>query len=207
MRVQFPPEVLMQSQSKFKSQKIVDLLFEAATLKRLKRTGWQILGENEESVAEHSFIVAVIGYTLAIQLKADVKKVLIMALFHDFSETRTGDVYKLADLYVRVNEKKANQDAFSNLANSKELIDITNEYEKASTLESKIVHDADTLALCIELKQLMEKGNIHAKEWFEANIKRLKLDESIELAKQIKYFNSQDWWKKERQIIHKGYRK
>ena len=186
-----------------KSNNFINFLFEAATLKRLKRTGWQILGVNEESVAEHSFMVAVISYILANQLKADEKKVLLMALFHDLSETRTGDIYKLADLYVKTDDNKAIKDILNGLPNSKGLIKTINEYEKEETQESKIVHDADTLALCIELKQLMENGNVHAEEWFEANIESLRLDISRQLANQLKKSDSQDWWKKEREILHK----
>src|SRR3990172_10660792 len=146
-----------------KSKTHADFLFEAATLKRLKRTGWQILGENEESIAEHSYMVAVISYLLAKELHADVGRVLSLSLFHDFSEVRVGDVYKLADCYVRVDELAAAKDAFAGSADPEELTGFFLEYEKEMTKESKIVHDADTLALCIELKQLVEKGNKHAK--------------------------------------------
>ena len=65
---------------------LIDFLFEAAALKRLKRTGWQILGDNQESIAEHTFMVCVISFVLAVKLKADFEKVLIIALFHDFEE-------------------------------------------------------------------------------------------------------------------------
>jgi len=186
---------------------LINFLFEAATLKRLQRTGWQILGSGQESVAEHSYMVAVISFILANQLKIDIKKVLIIALFHDIAETRIGDIYKLADFYVEADERKAIQDIFLHLPNGRELIKIAQEYREEKTLESKIVHDADTLALCIELKQLIEKGNIHAKEWFEANVERLKLPLAKKLGEEIRKSNSQDWWKKERQIIHKEYKK
>lgn len=186
----------------------VNFIFEAAALKRLERTGWQILGGgNRESVAEHTFMVSVISFTLAKELTADVKKVLLMSLFHDFAEARTGDVYKLSDLYVRVDEKKAEKDAFSGFLFGTELIEATKEYEAEKTLEAKIVHDADTLALMFELKQMVENGNINAKEWFSGNFDALKLEESKKTAHQLKKTNSQDWWKRERQIIHKGYKK
>lgn len=188
--------------------KLIDFIFEAATLKRLQRTGWQILGGgNRESIAEHSFMVAVISLMLAQEVKADTQKVLIMGLFHDLAEARIGDIYKLADLYVRADENKAIKDAFSGLGESDELIEILDEYEEEKTMEAKIVHDADTLALMLELKQLMENGNINAQEWFLGNFDALRLDVSKKLANQLKTANSQDWWKKERIKIHKGYKK
>ena len=55
----------------------IDFLFEAAALKRLKRTGWQILGGgNTESVAEHSFMVAVIAYVMAAGSNLNLEKIL-----------------------------------------------------------------------------------------------------------------------------------
>lgn len=188
-------------------RKSADFLFEAATLKRLKRTGWQILGENEESIAEHSYMVGVISYLLAKEIGADAAKTVTMGLFHDLTETRVGDIYKLADKYVRADVMGAARDAFSSLKNPAQLLSLTVEYEEEKTLESKIVHDADTLALLLELKPLSEKGNIHAKEWLEANLDALRLPESKELALSIKNTDSQNWWKQERQEIHKSFKK
>lgn len=182
---------------------LINFLFEASTLKRLKRTGWQILGENEESIAEHTYMVTVVSYVLAIELKANIEKVLLIALFHDFEEARTGDIYRLADKYVKIAKAKAVQDAFGNLPESSKIIKLTSEYEQRKTLEAKIVKDADTLALCIELKQLIEKGNIHAREWLEHNINQLILDKSREIGNKIKKTDSQEWWKKEREFLHK----
>ncbi|OGG03965.1 hypothetical protein A2W14_05890 [Candidatus Gottesmanbacteria bacterium RBG_16_37_8] len=184
-----------------------DFLFEAAALKRLKRTGWQILGENQESIAEHTFMVVVISYVLAKKFKVNLEKILIMALFHDFEEGRTGDVYKLADLYTKTDKKKALRDVFSHLEKPKSIIDILKDYHQANTLAAKIVKDADTLALCIELKQLVEKGNIHAKEWLTANLDSLKTSEGKKLGSDLVKTDSQNWWKKERKILHNRLKK
>jgi len=186
---------------------LVNFLFEASTLKRLKRTGWQILGENEESIAEHAYMVSVISYILATELKANIEKVLLMSLFHDFEEVRTGDVFRLADKYIKVDKKRATRDAFANLPSSGKILKLTTEYEQRKTLEAKIVKDADTLALCIELKQLIEKGNIHAIEWLEHNINQLILDKSRKIGNKLKHTNSHDWWRKEREEIQKQLKK
>ncbi|MBI5451888.1 HD domain-containing protein, partial [Candidatus Gottesmanbacteria bacterium] len=184
-----------------KKNDLVNFIFEASALKRLQRTGWQILGENKESIAEHSFMVGIISFVLAKQLKADLEKVLLMSLLHDFTESRIGDIYKLADFYVKADVMSAANDAFSDLLIEDEAIRMTKEYEAEKTLEAKIVHDADTLALMIELKQLMEKGNINAEEWFLGNVDALRLDVSKKLARELKNSNSQDWWKREREKI------
>ena len=182
---------------------LVDFLFEAAALKRLKRTGWQILGDNKESIAEHSFMVAVIAFVLAQKLNANLEKILLISLFHDFEEARTGDVYKLADLYTKVDKKKAIQHSFSNLPKSDKITKLLEEYEQRISLEAKIVKDADTLSLCFELKQLIEKGNENAKEWLTANLDALKLEESKKIGRELMNSNSQNWWKQERNILNK----
>lgn len=173
---------------------IVDFLFEIATLKRLKRTGWQILGDNNESIAEHSFVTAIIAYSIATELAATVEKVLLMSLFHDVEETRTGDIYRLADDYVRAKKEKALQATLTHAPNAPMLTKLLEEYEKRKTLEAKIVKDADTLSLCLELKQLQEKGNIHVEEWLESNGSQLLLPLSKKLLKDIRQGDSQHWW-------------
>ena len=183
---------------------LANFLFEAASLKRLQRTGWQILGDNRESIAEHTFMVCVISFSLAQKLEINIEKVLLMALFHDFAETRTGDIYKLADLYVKADEEKAIADVFVNLPNSGKITNILEEYEEEKTLESKLVHDADTLGLCIELKQLIENGNINAEEWFDANIKSMRLKQSKKLAEELIKTNSQNWWMRQRRLLHRS---
>ena len=186
-----------------KKNNLTNFIFEAATLKRLQRTGWQVLGENRESIAEHSFMVGIISYVIGKQKNANIEKLLLMALFHDFTETRIGDIYKLADFYVKADVLQAAKDAYESLSYGSELVKITREYEDEENLEAKIVHDADTLALCVELKQMMEKGNTNAKEWFDANLDVLVLDESKSLGRELAKTNSQDWWKKERNQLHK----
>ena len=183
-----------------------DFVFEAAALNRLYRTGWQILGTglSQESVAGHSFLVCVISFLLSIDMKVDREKVLLMGLFHDFEEARTGDVYKLADLYTITDKKKAVKDSFSPLKNSKHMLSLVEEYNKGISIEAKLVHDADTLALCVVLKQLMENGNVNAGEWLDSNLKSLKTLPGQKLGKIIKKTNSQNWWKKERIILHQS---
>lgn len=52
------------------TKQLANLIYEAANVKRMLRTGWQRLGDNEEGVGEHSFMTAVIAYLLAKQINA-----------------------------------------------------------------------------------------------------------------------------------------
>ncbi len=187
---------------------IVNLIFEAAVLKRLQRTGWQILGDNQESVGEHSYMTAVIGYLLARMISKpkrsiDLEKVLLMSIFHDFHEARTGDVDKISTFYVTRDEGRANDDIFS--TTDPEMADTLVEYEKRESPEAKIVYEANIVALLVELKALQEKGNRNVDDWIEGNCKRLRIPEAKQLAKEICSSNTQDWWKDIRKKLHKSF--
>jgi len=186
-------------------QNIINLIYEAAVVKRIKRTGWQILGDNEESLGEHTFLTCIIAYLLAQQLKANKETVLTMALFHDFHEARTGEIDKIALRYITRDQKKANKEIFVHVDPS--LLKLLEEYEKRDLLEAKIVYEANIIALLVELKLLVEKGNVHAKEWLEANAKRLKLPQSIDLVQNLLQTDSHDWWKDIRRMLREEFRK
>lgn len=57
-------------------------LTEAGHLKRTKRAGWWIAGVRDpESVAEHSFRVAVVGYVLALMEGANPDRTAALCVF------------------------------------------------------------------------------------------------------------------------------
>ena len=184
---------------------ITNLVYEAAVVKRMLRTGWQILGDNEEGVGEHTFMTCVIAYFLAKELKANMETVLVMAVFHDFHEARTGDLDKIAKFYMTRDQDKANRDIFEGVDDK--LLETLNTYEKKETLEAKITYEANVIAFLVELKLLLEKGNTHAQEWIDGNIKRLRLPEAIALAKDLANTSSQDWWKNIRETLHEEFAK
>lgn len=187
-----------------KNNSISHIIFEAAAVKKLKRAGFQILGNGEETLGEHAFTTSVIAYFLAKQLKADLQKVLTMSIFHDFHEARTGDVHKLQSLYVKRNQKKANEDIFGGIDDN--VLKLLNEYEEKKSLESKIVYEANILALLVALKPLAERGDPHASKWLAWNSKRLRLPAAKDIAREIINGNSQDWWMREREILHHAYK-
>jgi putative hydrolases of HD superfamily len=181
----------------------VNLLFEAAVVKRLQRTGWQIMGDNVESVGEHTFMTSVVAYLLAKQLKANMEQVLVMSIFHDFHEARTGDVDKIATFYIARDQDRANRDIFSEI--DKSLLELLKIYEKRNSLEAKIVYEANIISLLVECKLLVEKGNIHAGEWLDGNAKRLRLPGAVAIANDIIATDSHDWWKTIREKLHEKF--
>lgn len=194
-------------------KRLTNLIYEAANVKRMLRTGWQRLGDNEEGVGEHSFMTAVIAYLLAREINAagdtarsvSMEKIMLMSIFHDFHEGRTGEMDKVAKLYMTRHEDKANEDIFKGVDDG--LLTLLGEYEARKTLDAQVVYEANVIAFGVECKILMERGNTHAKEWMDANSKRVRLPESIELMTTLAATDSQDWWKDIREAIHEEFAK
>lgn len=193
---------------------ITNLVYEAAVVKRMQRTGWQILGDNQEGVGEHTFMTSVIAYFLGKEISKgltlqnagrdlNMETVLTMAVFHDFHEARTGDLDKIATFYMTRDQDKANRDIFKGIDD--ELLEILTIYEKKETLEAKIVYEANVIAFLVELKLLEEKGNTHAREWIAGNFARLRLPEAVSLAKDLASTDSHDWWKNLRTTLHEAF--
>ena len=192
---------------------ITNLIYEAGAVKRMRRTGWMILGDNDEGVGEHSFMTCVIAYLLAKQINADpsttlrasMETVLVMSVFHDFHEARTGDLDKIAKFYMTRDQDKANRDIFKGIDD--ELLKTLDIYEQKQTLEARIVFEANVIAFAVELKLLIEKGNVRAQEWLDANTKRLRIAEAVALADNLNKTSSQDWWITIRKTLHEEFAK
>src|SRR5438876_3356199 len=81
--------------------------YEIDQLKRVKRSGWWIAGiPDPESVAEHSFRTALLGYILASLEGADPQKTAMICLFHDLGEARINDLHKVAKRYIDVGDRE-----------------------------------------------------------------------------------------------------
>ena len=74
-------------------KKLSLFFYEIGTLRFIGRNHRQTLLTNDisDNIASHSYRVSVIAYFLAKLAKANVKKTVTMALFHDIAETRSGD--------------------------------------------------------------------------------------------------------------------
>jgi len=174
---------------------LVNFLFEVGMLKRTPRTGYQFLGSGQESVAEHSFRMAIIGYILSLQEEgADRMKTTLMCLFHDLHEARTGDHNYVNKRYVTVNDEQAVRDLARGLPFGDDLISLTQEFNTGGSLEARISRDADQLDLIMALKEQQDLGNTYAKDWLEYAVKRLHTGSAIRMADQILNTDSTDWW-------------
>ena len=174
---------------------LVNFLFEVGMLKKTPRSGFQFLGSGKESVAEHSFRTAIIGYTLSLREPgADPMKILLMCLFHDLHEARTGDQNYMNKRYVRVEEEQATRDLAGNLPFADTLLSLAGEFLENHSLEACISRDADQLDLILALKEQLDLGNSYARDWLHFALQRLRTEGAKQLAQEIMQTDSAEWW-------------
>jgi len=180
-------------------KKIIQFISEAGMLKNVKRSGWQVLGiKNAESVAEHSFRCAVIGYILAGMEGASSIKVILLTLFNDIHEARITDLHKMAQRYITIDnaEDRCFIEQAKNLPDKlcKELTGLHKEYRKQKTKESIIARDADILECLIQAKEYYEQGFKKAIEFTKRAPRFLKTKSAKKLWRFVKLNNITDWW-------------
>jgi putative hydrolase of HD superfamily len=139
-------------------------------LKEIRRAGWLERGvKDAESVADHSFMVAVLCSAFPKQ-GIDKDKAVKMALFHDLAESKIGDLItkehwkeggSITTEEKNKKEEKALKEILSHLEEKKEkeIFNIWKEFEEGETNEAKFVNDMDTLERTLQALDYRSKGN------------------------------------------------
>jgi len=177
--------------------RIANFLFEVGMLKRTPRSGWQFLaGATGESVADHSFRVAMIAFVLGRleDEEIDTDRLLRLALMHDLPEARTSDLNYMNQKYVQVDEPRAASDMVHGLPFADELAALLDEYRAERTRESIIAHDADQLELLLQLVEQRDGGVPSTEDWAPFVLKRLRTTGGKKLARSILDGDSSRWW-------------
>jgi putative hydrolase of HD superfamily len=149
-------------------EKIIDFLVEANKLKDVKRTGWLMVHvKDPESVAAHTFSVALMADVLASELKANRQKLLDMILVHDLCEVYAGDIATRKDgtMYFlgrkgeirkfagnkKLLEDRAMKKILNKLPNElkKKYSKLWREFEENKTKEAMLAHELDKLDYAI----------------------------------------------------------
>jgi putative hydrolase of HD superfamily len=161
---------------------LVDLLLEATTLKWTTRTGWRMRGvPDPESVAEHSYGVALVALALADVLRAeagagaklDLARLLPIALLHDLAEVRLTDlpvsaVRLLGGGAKREAEAAALRPLLEPLPSRERLVELWHEFEDASSPEGRLVRDADKLEMMLQCLRYEQAGSRGLEEFWQA---------------------------------------
>jgi putative hydrolase of HD superfamily len=175
---------------------IVHLLNEIGMLATTPRSGFAFLGTGNQSVAEHSYRTATIGFVLAdlAGKKVNRERLLYICLFHDLLEARTGDLNYVNKRYVEKDDRKALNEVRETSSIGRLIAEYVEEYEKGETLEAQLAHDADKIELLLVLKQELDTGNPRAADWFDSVEKRISTEIGKKLAAQIKTTPFDAWW-------------
>jgi len=178
---------------------LLSFVAEAGMLKRVKRSGWWVLGiSNSESVADRRFRCAVLGYILAKLEKVPPYKVLLMTLFNDIQEARITDLHKMSQRYI--NFEEAEERAFTEQINSlpnnikEEMLALHREYRSQESKESIIARDADILECLLQAKEYCEYGFREAAKFMKKAPQFLKTKSARFLWKKAKEMDLNKWW-------------
>lgn len=185
---------LLNMAGRSRSSRLADFLFEAGMLRKTPRTGFQFLGSGGESVAEHSFRTAIIGYVLASLAGVDAERTAVLCLIHDFHETRTGDFNYVNSIYNTGKNRLAMRHALKGTGLTDRLLPLWDEQDKKETPEAQLAKDADCLDLILCLVEERDLGNPYAEKWLESALKRVSSAVGQELARQIVESDHTDWW-------------
>jgi putative hydrolase of HD superfamily len=138
----------------------VNFLFEMGNIRLIDRMWRRFQSPHFANLAEHHFRVFWIAMMIAANEKgADTGKIAKMAILHDITESRTGDVDLISRQYVDRHEEMAIRDILEGTMLEEEFYSLWDEYEKRESLEAKIVKDADNLDVDFELAEQKLQGN------------------------------------------------
>lgn len=191
-------DIIFKMKKSNKSDRIADFIYEVGSLRRVIRSHRQSLfvDDTSDTISSHSYRVTVIGWFLAKEEKVDPYKVIMMCLFHDLSETRTGDQNWVNKRYVKSFEEEAIRDQFSGLNQEKELGELLSEYNERKTKESILAKDADLIDQIFILREHELSGNNEAHSWLKdpKQYKMLKSKTALQIAKAAMKISPTHWW-------------
>jgi putative hydrolase of HD superfamily len=144
---------------------LIDFIVDAGRLKRLPRTGWVESGvADPESVADHSFRVALIAMILSDSQKLDALKAVRMALLHDLAEGEIGDLTPTQKRSEETKFKLKENEAMGKLLHKLPLnirvaySSAWQEFSEGKTPEALLVRDCDKLEMMIQASEYQGAG-------------------------------------------------
>ncbi len=143
---------------------ILDFLKDSANLKSISRQGWidKLSIKNPESVADHSYSMAIMAMIISDLENYDSEKILKMTLLHDLAESKIGDI--TPEQMTPENKMKIENDAFNEIIEQlpetvkSQYLEIWKEYQNNNSKESLFVHQIDKLEMALQAKIYQKDG-------------------------------------------------
>lgn len=183
----------------------IQSLLAALRLKDETRTGWELRGiEDPESVADHTWGVALLSLTYAEEAGVDPDRAVRLALLHDLPEAVTGDVATRADdadQTVGSAEKRRREAAAIERFEPLDvgLGEAWEAYEARDTDCARFVKDMDLVEMCLQALYYEREGRYdrdaenpefeeydHLDEFFATAEPRLSTDVGRRLYREIR---------------------
>jgi putative hydrolase of HD superfamily len=144
---------------------ILDFFKTAVNLKNIARQGWidKLSLKHPESVADHSYSMAIMGMIISDLENCNSEKMLKMILLHDLAESKIGDY--TPNKISKENKIKIENNAYGEIINTLpesiklQYHKIWEEYQKQESPESKIVHQIDKLEMALQAKMYQKQGS------------------------------------------------
>jgi len=181
----------MKKRNNFKT--IVNFLYEVGTARNIVRGHRQVLQNANDTIASHSFRVAIIGLILAELEQVNTDKVVKMCLLHDLAELRTGDANFLNKYYRVENEEKAIDDQWKEIVGGKKAISLLKEYNERKSKESQVAKDADNLEQIFLQKEYLPENSYDLKRWHRHIEEKLETKSAFKIAKLVFKTRPIDW--------------
>ena len=172
-------------------------------MRKLMRMHRQVLltDDMSDSIASHSYRVAIISWFLAKEEGADPYKTVMMSLLHDMGEARSNDHNWVHKRYIKIFESEIVDEQFGSLpyADFKHFID---EYHERTSKEAILAKEADLLDQILLLREYAWSGNKEASIWLygkgdekvNAQLAKLKTATAIRLGQRMYKVSPSDWW-------------
>jgi putative hydrolase of HD superfamily len=162
---------------------ILNFFNTAANLKKISRQGWidKLSLERPESVADHTFSMAIMGMIFSDLGNYNTEKILKTILLHDLAESVIGDITpeQISKKEKNKLENKAIKSIFGKLPSSlqKQYSLLWREYQANNSKEARIVHQLDKIEMALQAKIYSKEG--HSKEKLSSFLNSVK-DEIVD---------------------------
>ncbi|HLG26028.1 MAG TPA: HD domain-containing protein [Candidatus Gracilibacteria bacterium] len=183
------------------SKQICNYIFELGNLKKFRHSGTMFAGvQTPDSIAEHAYRAAMIGYLLAeMEGNKNPEKVAFICLLHDNAEARITDLHKVARRYIETKkgESQAHKEQLQNLPPKlqKYFQELYLEYDDLSTKEGVIAKDADMIETAFQAKEYVDLGYKACQDWIDNVAKCIKTKSAKKLLKEMAKVQFTDWWR------------
>lgn len=155
---------------------ILAVFSDAGQLKTQRRAGWIRAGiVYPESVADHSYRLAVMAMLIGPRLGLDVAAMVRLCLIHDLAEAQVGDLTpsdRVTPAEKRYLEATTLGHLFAALPEGPVLYDVWCDYDSGATPEARIVRQLDKLELATQALEYELRYDLDLTEfWLSARAK------------------------------------